>query len=342
MKKDLTVSKIHRKNILNNQLVIDSIQKEIQFPGITYENKIYFTKKHVSDFFDIDERTVERYLEKHGEEIEDSGYLILSGANLKKFKEGFGPDIDVGTKIKGLNKTTVLGLFSFRALLNISMLLTESDRAKQLRSAILDIAIDAVNQKLGGSTKYINQREEDFLTTSLREYNYRKEFTDALDKYIVNSKFKYAILTNKVYQAIFKEDALEYKKILRLKPKDSVRSTLYSEVLDLVSSFESGYSNVLKKEYEIKGSRLTVFESEKLFQRFEEESAPMIKPIREKARSKMASRDLEFRDAFHENISEYIEPMSSEDFDKFLGEKSKDLKDRILENIDVFKRLKDR
>ena len=35
------------------------------------------------------------------------------------------------------------------------MILTESEKAKLLRAFILDIVIDAINQKLGGNTKYI-------------------------------------------------------------------------------------------------------------------------------------------------------------------------------------------
>lgn len=56
----------------------------------------------------------------------------------------------------------------------------------------------------------------------------------------------------------------------------------------------------------------------------------------------MASRDMAFREALHEKLKNYITYLSSDEFDKFLGEKSMDLEARILDNIDVFKRLKDR
>ena len=51
----------------------------------------------------------------------------------------------------------------FRAFLNIAMLITESERARLLRQTILDIVIDTINQRTGGATKYINQRDEDFI-----------------------------------------------------------------------------------------------------------------------------------------------------------------------------------
>ena len=62
----------------------------------------------------------------------------------------------------------------------------------------------------------------------------------------------------------------------------------------------------------------------------------------EKARNKMASRDLAFRDALHMQLKEYVTPVKSADFERFLGEKSKELSERLEEAKDVFKRLKER
>lgn len=46
-------------------------------------------------------------------------------------------------------KTTQLSLFDFRAFLNIGMLLAESEKAKKVRSLILDIVISTINEKAG-------------------------------------------------------------------------------------------------------------------------------------------------------------------------------------------------
>ena len=58
------------------------------------------------------------------------------------------------------------------------MLITNNDKAKQIRSLILDISISTINKRTGGGTKYINQRDKDFISTYLQEENYRREFTD--------------------------------------------------------------------------------------------------------------------------------------------------------------------
>jgi len=44
MKKDLTTSDIHRRNILNNKYALEIIYDEISFPGVMFENKYRFTK----------------------------------------------------------------------------------------------------------------------------------------------------------------------------------------------------------------------------------------------------------------------------------------------------------
>lgn len=342
MNKDLTTSDLHRKNILNNNYALEIIYDEISFPGVMFENENRYTKKQVAGFFEIDERTVERYIESNKSEFKESGYEILTGDRLKDFKLACGTDTNVGTIDESLKKTSVLGVFTFRAFLNIGMILTESEKAKLLRAFILDIVIDAINQKLGGSTKYINQREEEFLSSALKEHNYRQEFINALDSYVESNKFKYTQLTNKVYKSIFKEDAKEYRQLLKLKDKESVRSTMYSEVLDLISSYENGFVDFLKKHSEKLNRKLRLSETNALFDQFENITNSIYEPLREKVRGLMASRDMAFRDALHEKLKNYITHLSIEEFDKFLGEKSINLEERILNNIDVFKRLKNR
>lgn len=67
---------------------------------------------------------------------------------------------------------------------------------------------------------------------------------------------------------------------------------------------------------------------------------PMQKPYLNDARTKMASRDFSFRDAYHGNIAEYLRSVTPEEFERFIGDQSIDF-DRILEdNKDVLKRLK--
>lgn len=341
MTKDLTNSRLDRQNILNNEVAINEIQVQTGLQGILFEGKICFTKAMAATYFDVDVRTIERYVNDNQDEIFANGYEVLKGARLKDFISCIinqhVPDINVGSIS---NKTSQIAIFDFRSFLNIAMLLVESENAKELRKIILDIVIDFVNQRTGGSTKYINQRDQEFLSSFLQEENYRKEFTDALRDYVNMGNAKYAIYTNKIYQSIFKERAMEYKKILNLSKNDRVRDTLYSEVLDLIASYECGLASVIKEQSTKLERKLNNWEMNDLFIAFE--SLPLWKPLIVKARTKMASRDMALRDAFHLQLQEYIKPLESEEYEKFLGLEGDELERLMEENRDVLLRLKER
>lgn len=340
MSKDLTTSATDRQNVLNNPYALAEIEKAAGIQGIQFEGKSVVLKEQVAAFFEVTIRTVENYLEEFTDELAKNGYEVVKGNRLKTLKSAIQsldvPETDFGN----IAKTPQLAVFDFRAFLNLAMLIRESDRARLLRQAILDIVIDTINQRTGGGTKYINQRDEEFLASAFIEENYRKQFTDALRDCVAMGNFKYAVYTDKIYLSIFREKAQEYRKVLRLEQKDCVRSTFYSEVLDLISSYECGLGDVIRQEFIRLGRKLSAFEVDAVFKRFEAQAH--WKPLIEKARLKMASRDLAFRDALHLQLKEYVAPVQREDYERFLGEKSKELSERLEEAKDVMKRLKDR
>lgn len=92
--------------------------------------------------------------------MKNNGYQVLTGSSLKEFKLRFDKEIDFPIK------TVRLGIFDFRSFLNIGMLLTTSEKAKMVRSRILDIVIATINEKTGGGTKYINHNDWAFLATA--------------------------------------------------------------------------------------------------------------------------------------------------------------------------------
>jgi hypothetical protein len=337
MAKDLTASPLDRQNILNNRYALEKLEEHLGLGGTLYEGELLFTKQQLVEIFGVSESTIEKYLASHSDELNANGYTVLRGAKLREFKALMdGTVTDYGTK------TSVLGVFNFRAALNLAMVLVESDRARAIRSRILDIVIDVMAERAGGHTKYINQRDCNYLPAAYQEFNYRKAFTDALDFYLDMGKFKYGVYTNKVYQIVFLEKAQEYKQILKLGKKDSTRDTMYAEVLKAIASLENGLAAEMKAESERLGRKLTPKEVDALFETAE--TNPYLKPIIEDARVKMASRDLGFRDALHQKLEAYIQSVPESDFEKFLGEASRSLEEQLSDPtlLDVFKRLKDR
>lgn len=332
MAKDLTTSAIERQNILNNMVAMPRIQEDLGVKALEFEGRYVLTKQMVAEYYGVDERTIERFLAANEEELTHNGYFLCKGKSLKEFKLRFASDIDVATK------TTVLGLFDFRSFLNIGMLLTVSEKAKYVRTRILDIVIATINEKTGGGTKYINRRDREYLPAAIQEENYRKNFTDAIKQYVDNqSPYKYAQITDMIYKAVFREKAKEYKKLLSLSEKDNLRRTLYAEVLRAVSSFENGAVFEIKKKGEEKGL-LTIEEVEEIIKELAKH--PMMEPIIYDARQKMASRDLVFRDVYHGNIAEYLKAVSPEEYEKFIGSMSVDFDHLLDENKAVLDRLK--
>ena len=224
MPKDLTTSAIDRQNILNNPFALQAIQENLDVKFLNYERTLYVTKQQVA--YHVDIRTITNCLNANEEELKNNGYRVLQGDDLKDFRTKFGKEIDFPTK------TTILGVFDFRSFLNIGMFLTTSEKAKLVRQLVLDVVIAVMNQRAGGSTKFINRRDRNYVGSAIIEEDYHKKLTDAIKDVVDGHKtYKYSQIMDMIYKVVFCEKAAEYKKLLDLSKKDSLRRTLYAPVL---------------------------------------------------------------------------------------------------------------
>ena len=332
MAKDLTTSQIDRQNILNNGVALPRIQEALEIRPLEFDGRYVLTKQMVADYYEVDERTIERFLEANKEELEHNGYFLCKGNYLKEFKLQYVREIDFP------NKMPQLGVFDFRSFLNLGMLLTTSVKAKQVRSLMLDIVITVINEKTGGGTKYINRRDRNYVTSAIQEENYHRKMTDAIRDYVDgHERFKYSTVIDMIYKAVFCEKAKEYKKLLDLSEKDNLRRTLYAEVLVSISAFENQVAEMIKA----KAKDMGPISVEEVGQFIKELSAmPFVKPILEDARTKMASRDFALRDVYHDNIAEYLKAVSPEEYEKFIGSQSVNFDHLLDENKEVLDRLK--
>jgi hypothetical protein len=111
--KDLTNSTIANQNILNNTYAIEEIQKPAGVHGVLFDKQFRFLKNQTADFFEVDERTIERYLDRYNRESKVNGYEVLKGSRLKDFvlacQKSDVCDISVA------HKTRNLSVFNFRA-----------------------------------------------------------------------------------------------------------------------------------------------------------------------------------------------------------------------------------
>jgi hypothetical protein len=88
---------------------------------IVSEGKSVVLKEQVASFFEITPRTVDNYIEKYGDELRQNGYEVIRGKRLKTFKLEISARGDSETDF--VIKTNVLGIFDFRAFLNLAMLM---------------------------------------------------------------------------------------------------------------------------------------------------------------------------------------------------------------------------
>ena len=334
MAKDLTTSAIDRQNILNNPFAIQKVKDALDIAPIEYHGVMYMTKQMVADFYEVSLRTITNCINANDEELRYNGYQVFQGDKLKDFKQYFGREIDFPTK------TTQLGLFDFRSFLNVGMLLTTSEKARQVRNRILDIVIDTITKKAGGSTKYINRRDPNYVVSAIIEEDYHKKLLDTIHCYVKahgDNALKYPQITDMIYKAVFCEKAVEYKKLLDLSGRDSLRRTLYAEVLVAVSSFENATAEAIKSKAQEQGG-LTIQEVEDIIADLAKN--PLIKPVVEDARTKMASRDNALRDVYHGNLAAYIRAVMPEEYHKFIGNLSVDFDKLLEDNKDVLEHLK--
>ena len=143
-----------------------------------FEGEYRFTKKMVAESYEVDLSTINRYIAQYEDELKYNGYFLCRGKLLKELKLQFGHVINEMTR------ATRLGLFNFRAVLNMGMLLTESEKAKQVRTRILDIVIATINKRAGGGTKYIDTRDIDFLPAAIKRKIITVKFHDGSRKLI--------------------------------------------------------------------------------------------------------------------------------------------------------------
>ena len=76
MGKDLTTSRIDRQNILNNELAIEEMHNSVDTKMVFWNDKYYFTKEMLASYFDVETRTIERYISAYSEELKENGYEL--------------------------------------------------------------------------------------------------------------------------------------------------------------------------------------------------------------------------------------------------------------------------
>lgn len=124
-----------REESLGRVEVLDKVKEVILLP---YGEVM--TTRQVADYFEVDLETAKKSIQRNKTELEPNGMQTLDGEDLLKFKSNFDKDTLSSTKMNKANRS--LTVFTRRAILNLAMLLEESEIAKEIRTKLLDVVED--------------------------------------------------------------------------------------------------------------------------------------------------------------------------------------------------------
>ncbi|MFF6875012.1 restriction endonuclease [Streptomyces sp. NPDC012474] len=113
-----------RGSVLDRTDVLDRVKALSLLP-----DGVHVTTAMVASYFSVTVEVIRALVHDHRAELEASGYRVLTGTELSYFKQLSGIQ----------SRTRSLALFPRRAVLNIAMLLRDSEVARQVRVYLLDM-----------------------------------------------------------------------------------------------------------------------------------------------------------------------------------------------------------
>lgn len=245
----LTESRTMREEYIKNDY-FDILDKIRAIPYLTKDMVV--SVEQVANYYEVSNEAIKKIIQRHRDELETDGIMVLKGEELKQFKNDICEGHDVPTKIS--NKTTVLTILTKRAMLRIGMLLTTGAIAKEVRTHLLNCEEEVSQEK----QVWLAQREAGKID--------RKRMTTAISNYIPEGKskrFAYPNYTNMIYKVLFLKDAKTMRNERGYDKNDKLRDSFTGNELFLVDEAETivtalvtlgfGYDYIreqLEKKYE--------------------------------------------------------------------------------------------
>ncbi|WP_328981745.1 phage antirepressor KilAC domain-containing protein [Streptomyces mirabilis] len=126
----LVESRSMRDQTIDRTDVLDKVKALVTLP-----DSFHVTTEMVATYFDVPVKTIESVVEDNRTELEERGYRVLRGEELKTFAAPFGGVANLGLSPMARS----LALFTRKAVLNVGQLLTKSEVSKQIRTYLLDV-----------------------------------------------------------------------------------------------------------------------------------------------------------------------------------------------------------
>jgi len=113
-----------RARVAEHVEVLDRVRALVLLP-----DGVHVTTQGVASYFEVPDQVVYSLVHDHRTELAASGYLVATGMRLTSLKEVCGIQ----------SRARSLALFTRRTVLNVAMLLRDSEVARQVRCYLLDV-----------------------------------------------------------------------------------------------------------------------------------------------------------------------------------------------------------
>ena len=133
---DLLQKKEVREEYMTRLEVLDSVGELLMLP-----NTEMATVKQVEEYFGVGIEAIQSLIKDNREELNANGYKVYKKSEILNVLKGQLENVSVPNR--------GMGLFTKRAILNVAMLLRDSEVAKEIRSRLLDIVHDASKSQEG-------------------------------------------------------------------------------------------------------------------------------------------------------------------------------------------------
>lgn len=120
-------SKVERARLVQRTDVLDKVKALATLPGHGVA-----TTAQVAEFYEVERDTVREMVKRHRGELEDNGYRVVEGDDLRQLKSE-------ERLVPYFRQARSVALWDRRAVLNLGMLLRDSEVAKEVRRYLLNV-----------------------------------------------------------------------------------------------------------------------------------------------------------------------------------------------------------
>lgn len=183
---ELLTNAKRREENMNRIEVLDAVGTLLSLP-----NTELYTTEMVANYYGVPVETIYSVLHQNTEELSNNGYSIMKKENLLtlkikvKTKRGGFDILDAYNNIVATGNNKGIATFTKRTVLNVGMLLRDSEIAKEIRSRLLDIVHDSEKGNGDISTVIEEVSEEKQLMLDRMEAEFNGDFDKVC---IINAK----------------------------------------------------------------------------------------------------------------------------------------------------------